>query len=182
MEEEKDYNELEDFNINQKNRNNCLSKKQLIYIIISSLAIFIILGIIIIIVSIKKSNNNETLKCDPGYFVPEKEKICKKCSLEKCKECYGTENLNFCTSCISSYIPIYLNNSIHICEKNVKKEKGKNVKFVIKQKINVSIAMRVIIFQMIVKKDKNAKNVVLKIVKSAMEIKIQIFVFLVGII
>ena len=128
MEEEKDYNELEDFNINQKNRNNYLSKKQLIYIIISSLAIFIILAIIIIIVSIKKSNNNETLKCDPGYFVPEKEKICKKCSLENCKECYGTENLNFCTSCISSYIPIYLNNSIHICEKECEEGEGEKCK------------------------------------------------------
>ena len=58
--------------------------------------------------------------------MPEKESICKKCSLENCAECYGKENLNFCTSCVDPYIPFYLNNSSIICEKPC--EEGKEEK------------------------------------------------------
>lgn len=119
-------NTLEGFNVDVDNKYNCLSKKVLIYTVISIFVLFIIL--IIIIILIASHNNSKPVKCEPGFFVPESEIICKKCSLENCKECYGTENLNFCTSCIYPYIPFYLNNSIHICENQCEEGEGEKCK------------------------------------------------------
>ena len=89
-------------------------KKLIIIILISSFAILLI---VLLIWYIFIHSNGNSINCEPGFFIPEKEENCKKCFLENCKECYGTENQNNCITCISPYIPFYSNNSIISCEK-----------------------------------------------------------------
>ena len=40
--------------------------------------------------------------CDKGYFVPDDDTICKKCSLDGCEICKGTNNNNECLKCNTS--------------------------------------------------------------------------------
>ena len=103
---------------NDNNPQNQFRYKKLIIILISSfLSLLIIATILYFVFHNKEKQNANTINCEPGYFIPENEKNCKKCSLENCKECYGKENLNYCTSCIDSFIPLPSNYSIIVCEK-----------------------------------------------------------------
>lgn len=173
------YNaQLEDPYLNMDRE--CCSKKKLLIVFIAflTLSIFIFL-IIFFALPNNKNDDNSPIICNPGYFIPENEKNCKKCSLENCKECYGKENLNYCTSCIDSYIPFYLNNSINVCEKSCEEGEGENCLTCDKLKnqcFQCNIGYYIPEFS---EKSKNVKNVVLKIVKNVMGIAIQIFALLV---
>ena len=59
---EENLNTLEGFNVDVDNKYNCLSKKVLIYTVISIFVLLIIL--IIIIILITSHNNNEPVKCE----------------------------------------------------------------------------------------------------------------------
>ena len=62
-------------------------------------------------------NNSDTniLTCEPGYFVPEDNVECEKCSTENCEICHGTKTNNFCISCFSTFFPLYENDFIISC-------------------------------------------------------------------
>ena len=80
---------------------------------------------------------NKCSKCNDGYYLPEDDenkKVCQKCSIENCKECYGTKNSNLCTLCYENYVSIYSNNNIiNSCE--LPCETGENEKCLICDKI-----------------------------------------------
>ena len=91
-------------------------KKYKKYLIIGGiiLGIIIIAAVIIIAVVATKSKDKDKsssstsnpsstdespLTCDSGYFIPEDDSTCQKCSLDGCVSCSGTSNSNTCTDC-----------------------------------------------------------------------------------
>ena len=69
--------------------------------------------------------NNENNKCLSGFYLPNdisENPSCKKCSIENCENCYGNSQYDICTSCLSSFIPIYENNIIKSCSPHCKVE------------------------------------------------------------
>ena len=64
------------------------------------------------------TTDNIINKCDPGYYLPEKENKCKKCSIFGCEICHGNNTINFCDSCFSQFVPKYINNSLTCIFKN----------------------------------------------------------------
>ena len=107
---------------------------------VACLIIFIIMGILMIILliiflSINSKNDKESFSLDnqkyqeinidnyneSGYYIPKDNNNIyhapKKCSITNCKKCYGNSEINFCTSCIPPYVPLYNNDSvIKACE------------------------------------------------------------------
>ena len=91
----------------------CIKQYKKLIIGISILVIIIIVVIIIYFVqkakkNDKKSSNNnddptETTKpniiCDSGYFLPDDDSTCQKCSLDGCVQCTGSSKSNICTDC-----------------------------------------------------------------------------------
>ena len=72
---------------------------------------------------------NKCSSCNNEYFMPidtENDKICQKCSVENCHECYGSIDNNTCVSCNEYLTPIYYNNMIKFC--NYTCEEGENEK------------------------------------------------------
>ena len=106
-------------------------------ILLIGIIIFIFIFIIFIICYYTRPKNNIQLKeyfkretiCENGFFIPidnlEKTK-CKKCSIENCTKCYGTQIMDVCISCNSNNIAIYKNNKIAKCE--IPCEIGRNEK------------------------------------------------------
>ena len=157
MEENLNLNDLEEEEDKYMNNNSLFcSKKKLIYFLISILALSIIIFLILYFLIF---SSTKSIKCEPGYFIPENKNVCKKCSLSNCNECHGTEDLNFCTSCISPYIPFYLNNSIYVCESPCQEGKGEKCLTCDKLKNQCLNCNKGYIFQEIVKIRINAKNV-----------------------
>ena len=70
----------------------------------------------------KEYKNNKNVFCNSGYYLPLDEdqkniNFCKKCELENCEKCYGTNSSNTCILCKSSFISIYdINNRIKLCD------------------------------------------------------------------
>lgn len=81
----------EEPNINLEEEQWCCSKKNKFLIVLIAILILFIFIFLIIFFAFpnNKNDDNSPIICNPGYFIPENEKNCKKCSLENCKECYG---------------------------------------------------------------------------------------------
>ena len=81
----------------------CCTKK---VIIISSSIIggIVIAGLITFIILVFKWKEREEITCDPGYFLPDDSRECKKCSLEQCRACHGTTESDQCTECFVGFV------------------------------------------------------------------------------
>ena len=86
MEENINLNDLEEEDKYMNNNSLFCPKTKFIYFLISILALSIIIYLILYFII---SSSIQSIKCEPGYFVPENKNVCKKCSLFNCKECHG---------------------------------------------------------------------------------------------
>ena len=117
------------YNTDNKKFINFLCFTRIKNIILLSMIISIIIGLIIFIILYHSDKNNKTkvsfkhyinnTNID-GYYIPKGNHlngIYKKCSIDKCKRCYGNLYNDTCTSCFDSYNPIIdENNKIISCE------------------------------------------------------------------
>ena len=61
---------------------------------------------------------NECLNCNYGFYLPSDDEIkleCKSCSINHCKSCHGTKNVDICNLCENNYEPELDNNIIKSC-------------------------------------------------------------------
>ena len=118
--EEEDKKDLLQFNKmeNDDNLYDNLSKdkkkpfKKILIIIIFILCIIALL--VIILISILKGESKK--ECQPGYYLPDDDKECKKCTISNCEICKGNKINNICYSCEENYIPFKENNKTESCE------------------------------------------------------------------
>ena len=47
----------------------------------------------------ESSDSIKNIICESGYFIPDDDSTCQKCSLEGCVQCSGTTKSNTCTDC-----------------------------------------------------------------------------------
>ena len=129
MEEENDDKYIDKFNkmdFNDVNENllndekKPFLKKKIIRIIILIIIIILIalLAIFLSFILNRKNGNEEKEKkeCQSGYFYPDDDKECQKCSISNCDICKGNKANNTCYSCDKNYLPFIENNIIESCE------------------------------------------------------------------